>query len=426
MTQTGSAASTRPHHEVDISSYQFWEKDFDGREAAFARLRAVEGLTWHTPPDSLIFADPDPGFWAVTRYRDVVQVSRNPEIFSSADGTTLGYTPPEVEYRTRFFIALDAPRHTRFRKLISSAFTPRQIQRVEEQVRANATRIVDDFVADLRTGETLDFVEAVSRKLPMQTISQMIGIPETDREAVAFATEALFGTTDLEYTSLEDRAEFLYKQIGILHSAGTDLARRRRAEPRNDLMSAMVDAEFDGHRLSDEDIGAFMVLISAAGNDTTKQTTSHAFKALVEHPDRIDWLREDLDGRMNTAIEEFIRWGSVVVHFARRATRDTEIAGTPIAAGEKVVMFYSSANRDESAFDNPHAFDITRDPNHHAGFGGGGPHHCLGAWLARMELKHLFRELITKVPPVELGEPEYGHSALIHGIKRMTVRLATP
>ncbi|NKY32917.1 cytochrome P450 [Nocardia speluncae] len=288
--------------------------------------------------------------------------------------------PPDAEYSTKFFIALDPPRHTRYRKLISSAFTPRQIQRAEEQVRANATRIVDDFVADLQTGETLDFVDAVSRKLPMQTISQMIGIPEADREAVAYATEALFGTTDLEYTSLEERAEFFYTQIGILHSAG---------------------------------------------NDTTKQTTSHAFKALVEHPSQIEWLREDLDGRMSTAIEEFIRWGSVVVHFARRATRDTEIAGTPIAAGEKVVMFYSSANRDESVFDNPHAFDVTRDPNHHAGFGGGGPHHCLGAWLARTELKHLFRELIAKVPPVELGEPEYGHSALIHGIKRMTVRLAT-
>jgi cytochrome P450 len=184
-------------------------------------------------------------------------------------------------------------------------------------------------------------------------------------------------------------------------------------------MTSIVNAEVDGHRLTDEEIGAFLILLSSAGNDTTKQTTSHAMLALVNNPEQRDWLMEDFDGRITWAIEEFVRWSSPVLQFARFATQDTEIAGQQINAGDKLVLFYCSANRDETVFDEPHAFDLRRSPNPHLGFGGGGPHFCLGNQLAKAELRNLFRELLTRLKTVEFGEPDLLLSNFVHGIKRL-------
>ncbi|MEU4311604.1 cytochrome P450 [Nocardia sp. NPDC024068] len=423
MSTTDSAPVTpRRHHRLDISEPDFWARDFATRDETFARLRAEPGLTWHAPPPAL-FPHDEPGYWAVTRHHDIAHISRHPELFTSTLGISMDPMPVELQRPTTFFLMMDPPQHTRYRKLISSAFTPRQVRRIESQIGANATEIVDEFLAKLRDGEPVDFVDSVSRMLPMRTISDMIGIEGGQREAVAYAAEAMFGSSDAEYASLEERGEFFLAQFGILHRAGTDLARHRRLRPHDDLMSAIVSAEVDGHGLTDEELGAFMVLLASAGNDTTKQTTSHAFKALTEHPAQREWLLEDFDARIGGAVEEFIRWGSPVMHFARHAVADTEVAGTRIRTGEKLVLFYCSANRDETALDDPHIFDITRTHNPHSGFGGGGAHFCLGAWLARMQLRLLFRELLTRTPEVTLGEPEYVHSDFIHGIKRMPVRL---
>lgn len=416
-------AATRRFHRLDISGPEFWARDFAARDEVFARLRAEPGLTWHAPAPT-VFPHAEPGFWAVTRHRDIAYISRHPELFTSSLGISMDPMPVELQRPTSFFLTMDPPRHTRYRRLISAAFTPEQVRRIESQIRANAAEIVDEFLADLHGGQPVDLVDSLSRKLPMRTVSDMIGIDRADRETVAHAAEAMFGSSDEEYASPEERAGFFMTQFAILHGAGTELAARRRRSPRDDLMSAIVAAEVDGHRLTDEEIGAFMVLLASAGNDTTKQTTSHGFKALVDHPAQREWLLEDLAARLGGAVEEFIRWATPVVHFARHAVTDTEVAGTPVRAGEKLVLFYCSANRDDAALETPHIFDLTRDPNPHTGFGGGGAHFCLGAWLARMQLRLLFHELLPRIPEVVLGDPEYVHSDFVHGIKRMPVRRA--
>ncbi|MGW5381871.1 cytochrome P450 [Nocardia sp. NPDC003963] len=424
MNPADSAPATaRRFHRLDISAPAFWARDFRAREEVFARLRAEPGLSWHAPAPAL-FPHEEPGFWAVTRHRDIAYISRHPELFTSARGISMDPMPVELQRPTSFFLTMDPPQHTRYRRLISSAFTPKQVRRIESQIGANAAEIVDEFLAELATGRSVDLVDSLSRKLPMRTVSDMIGIEGADREAVAYAAEAMFSSSDEEYASLEERASFFMTQFGILHGAGTELAARRRREPRDDLMSAIVAAEVDGHRLDDDEIGAFMVLLASAGNDTTKQTTSHGFKALVDHPAQREWLLEDFDARIGGAVEEFVRWTTPVLHFARHAVTDTEVAGTTVRAGEKLVLFYCSANRDETALDAPHIFDLTRGPNPHSSFGGGGAHFCLGAWLARMQLRLLFHELLTRMPEVVLGEPEYVHSDFVHGIKRMPVRRA--
>jgi cytochrome P450 len=419
---TATDAPPRPYHRLDISAHAFWDRDFRSRDETFAELRAEDGLSWHPPVDA-IFPHEEPGYWAVTRHADIKFASQRNDLFGSSFGISVDPMPAEIQRGISFFLSMDPPDHTRYRRLISMSFTPRQIRRIETQIRDNATEVVDRLLDDLNAGTPVDFAADFAAALPMRTISDMIGIEPEDREKIAYAAECLFSATDDDYASLEERAVHTMTQLGILSQAGIDLAQRRRAEPREDLMSNIVDAEVDGHRLTDTEIGAFMVLLGSAGNDTTKQTTSHAFRALMDHPEQIAWLLEDFDGRIDGAVDEFVRWATPVVSFARHALVDTELGGTPIAAGEKVGLFYCSANRDEAVFARPHEFDITRSPNPHLGFGGGGAHFCLGSQLAKMQLRHLFHELLTRIPTVTLGEPEYVHSNFVHGIKRMPIAL---
>ncbi|NKZ11373.1 cytochrome P450 [Mycolicibacterium septicum DSM 44393] len=418
---TSTAASS--YHRLNISDPDFWAADFRTRDQTFAELRAEGGLSWQ-PPTSSVFPHTETGYWAVTRHADIKTVSVNNDVFVSSLGISVDPMPAEVQQAASFILAMDDPKHAFYRRLISKTFTPRQIHRIEGQIRANATEIVDQLIERLRDGEEVDFVAECSAKLPMRTISDMVGIAREDQEAVAYAAESLFSGTDEDYASLEDRATHALTQLGVLTSTALDLARLRRREPHDDLMTALVNAEVDGKRMSDDDIAAFTVILSTAGNDTTKQTTSHAFKALTDNPDQRAWLLDDFDNRIGLAVEEFVRWATPVLNFARHAVVDTELAGVPIRAGEKVGIFYCSANRDEAVFDRPHTFDIARSPNPHLGFGGGGAHFCLGAQLARMELRQLFAELLTRLTEVEVGTPEYLNSNVIHGIKRMPVKLA--
>jgi cytochrome P450 len=422
MSVESALTSPHPYHPCDISAPPFWDNDFRTRDDSFAVLRGEDGLTWHTPLPG-IFPHEETGYWAVTRHADVKYASQHSELFGSSLGVSLDPMPAEIQRTMTFFLTMDPPDHTRYRRLISSAFTPKQIRRIEDQIRANARTTVDELLADLRSGDAVDFVASCSAKLPMKTISDMIGIAPQDQEALAYAAECLFSGSDEEYASLEERAVHTMTQLGILSNAGIELAKLRRTEPHEDLMTNIVNAEVDGHRLTDSEIGAFMVLLGSAGNDTTKQTTTHAFKALVENPEQRAWLAEDFDNRIGPAIDEFVRWATPVLCFARHALVDTEMAGTPVAAGEKIALFYCSANRDEAVFSRPHEFDITRTPNPHLGFGGGGAHFCLGSQLARMELRHLFYELVTRVPEVTVGEADYVHSTFVHGIKRMPISL---
>ena len=409
-----SSPKQREYSPFDITSQRFWSQTFDERDRTFARLRSMDGLSWHAPLPSL-FDLVEPGFWALTRRADVTYVSQHPELFTSAQGVALDPMPAEVQRMASFFLAMDPPQHTVYRKLISSAFTPKNVRRIDEQIHDTAVAVVDDLVG---AGE-IDFVSACSARLPMLTIMKMLGVPASDQPAVAAAAEKLFSMSDDEYSTLEERAADTINEIMLLASTGAELAKFRRANPGDDLMTAIVNAEVDGQRLTDEEMGAFLILLASAGNDTTKQATSHAMLALSRNPDQRDWLMADFDGRIGTAVEEFVRWSSPVLQFARFATQDTEIAGQPIAAGDKVGLFYCSANRDETVFEAPGTFDLSRSPNPHVGYGGGGPHFCLGNQLARTELRNLFRELLTRLKHVEFGEPDLLHSNFVHGIKRL-------
>jgi cytochrome P450 len=408
----------REYSSVDITSHDFWSRPFAARDETFARLRRGEGLTWHRPLDSMFPMD-EPGFWALTRRADITFVSQHPELFTSAQGVALNPMPAEIQRFASFFLSMDPPQHTVYRRLISSAFTPRNVRQIEEQIHTNAVAIVDQLVG---AGD-VEFVSACSAKLPMRTIMDMLGVPPADQPDVAYAAEKLFGMSDEEYTGEEETAQDPVAQIALLSNTGVELAKFRRQHPGDDLMTSMVNAEVDGHRLTDEEIGAFLILLASAGNDTTKQATAHAMMALVDNPAQRDWLMEDFDGRIGSAIEEFVRWSSPVIQFARFATEDTEINGQPVAAGDKVGLFYCSANRDEAVFDAPGVFDLQRSSNPHLGFGGGGPHFCLGSQLAKAELRNLFRELLTRLRTVEFGEPDLLFSSFVHGVKRLPAHI---
>ena len=413
--------TTRTFDPLDISSHAFWAQDPAARDEVFARLRAERPVSWHRPAETdLMPNSADPGFWALTRHADIVAASRNPEVFASGQefgGVMLEDVPAEVLEAAHSILAMDAPRHVKQRKLISSVFTPRRVARIEEQIR-NQARLIVDAVAPL--GE-IDFVEQVAARLPMWTISEMIGIPEADRDRVAAAAGAMVSWNDPEFIGDGEPIGVLFNALMTLHAAATELVAQRRAEPTDDLMTALAQAELDGERLTDAEIAAFFVLLCVAGNDTTRQTSSHTIRALQDFPEQRDALLADYDGRIGTAVEEFVRWASPVMTFRRTARIDTQIDGQPIAAGEKIVMFYRSGNQDESVFDTPQRFDIARKPNNHVGFGGGGPHFCLGSHLARMQLKALFQELLFRLPDLRVGEPEYLAGNFINGIKRLPV-----
>jgi cytochrome P450 len=411
---TAAAVQAREHSPIDITSHDFWSQPFPIRDETFAQLRNGEGLTWHRPFASM-FPMEEPGYWALTRRADIVYVSQHPELFTSAQGVALDPMPAEIQRFASFFLSMDPPQHTVYRRLISSAFTPRNVRQIEDQIHRNAVGIVDDLVG---AGD-IDFVAACSARLPMLTIMDMLGVPSAEQPAVAYAAEKLFGMSDDEYSTPEERAQDPVKQIVLLNNTGVELAKFRRANPGDDLMTSIVNAEVDGHRLTDEEIGAFLILLASAGNDTTKQTTTHAMMALAESPAQRGWLMEDFENRIGPAVEEFVRWASPVMQFARFASEDTDIGGHPVQAGDKVGLFYCSANRDEAAFTDPGAFDLQRSPNPHLGFGGGGPHFCLGNQLAKTELRNLFRELLTRLKTVEFGESDLLYSSFVHGVKRL-------
>jgi cytochrome P450 len=403
--------------QADLGSLDFWGKPAEERDRYFGWLRREAPISRHQPPEDILGL-PDQGrmsYWAIVRYEDVRRISREPQTFCSGQGTQFADAPPEFLEASMSFLAMDAPRHTKLRGLVSAAFTPRQAARVEEGIGVNARRIVDE-AAPSGGG---DFVELVAKRLPLITISDMIGVPEADRERVVAAADLLVTASDPEAFGERPPIEVLGEALWTLTSFATELAAHRERNPGDDLMTALVQAEVDGDRLTHAEIAAFFVLLSVAGNDTTRHTTSHAMRALTAHPDQRALLLEDLDRRLPTAVEEFVRWASPVLSFRRTTTREVELHGEHLPKGEKVVLFYHSANRDERAFEDPWRFDVTRDPNRHVGFGGGGPHYCLGASLARTQLRSIFGELLRVMPDIQAEQPELLRSAFIHGVKRM-------
>ncbi|MGO8966641.1 cytochrome P450 [Mycobacterium sp.] len=414
---TATAATPRAYDPIDLSSRAFWSTSAQERERSFAELRAERPVSWHPPVEDALMADPDdPGYWAITRRDDIVAVSRDNEAFRSGKGVLFENVPEELLEASQSFLAMDPPRHTFLRKLVSAAFTPRQVRRIEDSIKANAKTVVEELKA---AGSGVDFVEHCGKELPIRTLSDMVGIPESERQRVAHAADAMGSWADPVYLAGRNPLEVLFEAQMYIHQVAFGLAADRRENPGDDLFSALVNAEVDGDRLADADIAAFFVLLAVAGNDTTRQTTSHALKALTDFPDQRAWLLEDFDNRIGGAVEEFIRWASPVMTFRRTAAKDLELGGHVISAGEKVVMFYSSGNWDTEVFEHPERLNLSRSPNPHVGFGGGGVHFCLGAHVARAQLRAIFGELLRQLPDIQAGDPAYVPGNFFHSIRSM-------
>jgi cytochrome P450 len=414
---TGTSGSSRAYDAIDLSSRAFWSTTAAERERSFAVLRAERPVSWHPPVEDALMDDPDDhGYWAVTRRSDIVTVSRNNEVFLSGRGVMFENVPEELLEAAQSFLAMDPPRHTKLRKLVSAAFTPRQVRQIEDSIKANAERIVEELRS---AGSGADFVDHCAKELPIRTLSDMVGIPESERQHVAHAVDAMVSWADPVHLDGRNPMEVLFENQIYLHQVAGALAAERREHPGDDLFSSLVNAEVDGDRLTDNDVAAFFVLLSVAGNDTTRQSISHAMKALTDFPEQRAWLIGDFDNRIGTAVEEFIRWATPVMTFRRTAATDFELGGQTILAGEKVVMFYSSGNWDTEVFDHPERFDLSRNPNPHLGLGGGGAHFCLGASVGRAQLRAIFGELLAQLPDIQAGDPAYVPGNFIHGIRTM-------
>ena len=408
--------------EIDLGGLPFWLRPDDEREGAFRTLRRERPISFHDemqPPPEIPLPKGE-GFWAVVKHEDILHVSRQPEVFCSGKGSNIADLPPPFLEFFGSMINMDDPKHSRLRRIVSRGFTPRVVERAEESVE----RCARSIVARIRDRGECDFVADIANILPLVIICDMMGIPESERENVIEKSNVILGAGDPEIVAEpQERIPAMLAAGAELAGLARDLGKFRLQKPADDLTSALVHAEVDGEKLDDQEVGSFFVLLCVAGNETTRNAMSHGMHALCEFPEQRAIWQRDFDGVAPTAVDEIIRWATPVIHFRRTATRDTEIRGQKIREGQKVVVWYTSGNRDEEAFDDPYRFDVLRSPNEHVAFGGPGPHFCLGAHLARRELTVMFREIFTHLPDLEVtGEPHRLLSNFIHGIKRMDCR----
>jgi cytochrome P450 len=407
-----------PLGSFDLSDPEFWTQPRDLRDGALKTLRDTPGLQFFKEREIPGSPFPvGPGYYALTRHEDVWAASRNAQLFCSGKGSNIGDLPQEMNEFFGSMINMDDPKHFRLRAIVSKGFTPKEISRVEEYVKLKAGTIVDGLLERFPDG-ACDFVEEVAAPLPLQIICEMMGIPESDTKQIFNWTNVILGAGDPDYGGTLDAlmtsalAMFQYAQA---------LGEDRLANPREDMTSAMMHAEVDGDRLTAQEFGSFFILLVVAGNETTRNAISHGMRALTMFPDqRAIWF-DDFEANTKTAVEEIVRFATPVIHFRRTATQDTELGGVRLQEGDKVVLWYNSANRDERVFENPFAFDVRRPLQPaQTGFGAGGPHFCLGANLARREISVMFDEIRRRLPNLQItGEPDYLQSFFINGIKRL-------
>jgi cholest-4-en-3-one 26-monooxygenase len=418
-SQTRTDSSFEGEQAVDLSQINLLDPD---RFVAgvphhwFTHLRQQAPIYKHAEPNG------GPGFWVVTRYDDVVAINRDGQTFSSEQsrGGVVAMedavAAADITAQGRMMLTMDAPDHTRYRSLVNRGFTPRMINMLHAPIRAMVTQILDRA---LEKGDC-DFVTEIASELPLQVIAQMLGVPFEDRHKLFEWTNRMIGSEDPEYAVSKE----LVQNAAIeMYMYSNELATQRRTEPRDDIVTALLNADVNGDQLSEMDFNIFFLLLAVAGNETTRNALSHGMHALIDHPDQYRMLVEN-PTLVPSATEEILRWASPVMYFRRNVTRDTEVRGQQLKAGDKISIWYISANRDETVFENPFSFNIRRTPNEHVAFGGGGPHFCLGANLARMEMNILFEELVRRVESVELiGDVKRLRSNFINGIKHLPVRL---
>ncbi len=408
--------------DIDLTDVEFWARPWDEREGAFQTLRRERPMPFYPEPEipeALAFAIPEGhGYYALTRHAHISEASRHPEIYLSGPGATSIIDLP-VEMLDFFgsMINMDNPRHARLRRIVSAAFNPRMIKSIEERIE----RVADEVIDRVAALGGCDFTVEVAARLPLEIICGMMGVGPSDYDTVFNSSNVILSNGDAEYVpeGADPMLAFMTaaQQLNMLM---LDLAAYRREHPTEDVTSALVNTNVDGEELTDAEVASFFILLVVAGNETTRNAISHGLLALTENPDqRALWLA-DRAAVAPTAIDEIVRWGTPVIWMRRTVATDTVLGETELHEGDKVIMFYNSANRDEDVFDDPYTFDVRRSPNPHIGFGAAGPHFCLGAHLARQEIDVMFRRLFERLPDiVASSEPDRLLSPFINGIKHM-------
>ncbi len=377
----------------------------------FAHLRKTAPVWWNAQEESIF---DDGGYWVISRHEDIKSISRNGELWSTnRKGAVMrlpdGVTSEQLDLTKALLINHDAPEHTRLRKIVSRLFTPRSVATLEEKL-ATAAR---EIVAAAAAKEGGDFVSDIATNLPLQAIADLIGVPETDRAKLFHWTNCIMNTDDPDFDS--DPTAANAELMGYAYA----MAEERRRNPADDIVTRLIQADVDGEGLGDVEFAFFVILLAVAGNETTRNAMTHGMNAFLDNPEQWELFKRE---RPATAVDEIVRWASPVHCFQRTALADTEIGGVPIREGQRVGLFYSSANYDEDVFDNPFQFNILRDPNPHLAFGGNGAHFCIGANLARMEIKLIFNEIANQIPDIsKLGEPQRLRSGWINGVKELPV-----
>lgn len=407
---------------LSIANPEFWHQPLAARMAHFAELRAAGPFTEAAVLNPL--SGEEDVFYAVTRYAELVEISRRPQDFCSGRGSiAIGDMPEEAMEFFGSFITMDDPRHAHQRAIVSRSFTPRALQAVLDSVETICTEVIDDMC---EKGE-VDLVEAISAPFPLLVICDMMGIPRSEFTTVLNATNVILGAGDPDMLGGKtDIISALFDAGMELTMLMNDLAEHRRAHPVDDLTSALVHNDLGEEMLAPHEIAPFFILLAVAGNDTTRTATSIGMNLLAENPDQRGIWQGDIDGVTPSAVEEIVRVASPVTFMRRTVTRDLTFADHDFVEGDRVVLFYGAANRDPRVFDDPERFDLRRDPNVHVGFGGPGPHFCLGAHLARRELSVMFRQLLTRLPDIEVtGDPvplQAMGIPLVGGIKHLPVQ----